>query len=267
MRSGHLKPLGRTALVCVLIAGAAAAWYGLSRRSTEPGLRRGQSLMLPDPELAKKAAEAVCVDVDTEEAASAAGEQFAGGVRKALEALPPSDRLESARAEAFARLAEERFAMFLRPDYARYCAQFKRLASASPLGPRSPAPPITAQQFGNCAARFKGARVAPGDVEIIVRYLRGASRGVFRRGLTNMATDEEGWYSDAGAMPLKPSLGADVYEARFPVEFADSLTGIMRRGFVGFALVWLPAEGRWLPWQSVLSDPTPTASVTFAPCL
>lgn len=254
-------------IIAVLLIGAIVVWFGLWRPSHAPDSRGRGSPGIPDVALARKADAAIMVSVDTVEAAAAASEQFYVGLEEALARLPEADRLDPARAAEFASLARERFAMFLRPDYEEYCRHHTRLAEERKTQRRANVPIITREQFTTAASIWEDMSLSPTDVEVIVRYRVGAHRAEDSLGRVGRFTDVKGWYSDAGEAPLPASLGADVYEAWFPVEFADVASGVMRRGFAGFALVWLPSEGRWLPWQTVLIDPAPTVYVAYPPWL
>lgn len=255
-------------LACAAIAavfGVSAGWWATSGWWARVRYPLGVSPPVPDRRLAQQAAAAVCVKFESPDEILEAAEQFRRGVRDALASLPPEDRLEPSRAEQFALLAEERLHIFLSRDYQAYRAHHQRLSAADRSGNRRAKPGLTREQFDRSSARFADVMIAPGDVELAVLSRSGRPSGIVRFGQVVRAIDEKGWYSDAGAAPLSPSLGADAYEARFPLEFPDAQSGAFRRGFVGFVLIWLPSEGRWLPWQTVILDPTPTGAVTFPP--
>lgn len=252
--------------ICVALLCLGATGWGMIRvlSSCSSAARRATEQMtpgVPDMALQHRAANAVLATADTPEAVAEAAHQLRIALREALDRLPPDDRLDAARADEFLALSQRRFALFLAPDYDQYEKDFADFAAASRRPNQPKVPGISRAQFEAISAPFRGMKVGQGDAHIVIRYRQGAPRQHSELGQTSLATDELKWYSDAGAEPLLPSGLADVYEARFPVESTDADSGAQRLGFLSFAFVWLPAENRWLPWQSRFITPTPEAGV------
>lgn len=180
--------------------------------------------------------------------------------RLSLEAMPSIDKLYADRARALLEVAEDRLSLYLDPSWDAYVSQVRSLTGKEPS--------ISREEFESASTSYRGLPVDPEGVRIQARYRRGESRQLLGNGheLSRKNTDGTYYSSDMLYDSVIKKKGIDVYDLSIPMQIPDLLYPPEEfEAFLVLSFYWNDARGRWLPWQTVIRDPSPDDSSAGPP--
>ncbi len=171
--------------------------------------------------------------------------------RRALERIPFGTGLDADRGAAIVESFTERLRLHLNPDFDAHQALIARLGGSTPYLAGAENADRYRAAFEDQRGAFAFAPLAPGDVRIRARYVRGARIPTDDTdGLPMMEVRHPSMFALAGSGENAERRRLDVYEVLIPmaVERTPGAGGGRAAGAVGYGFVWDEDRRAWTPW-------------------
>ena len=177
-----------------------------------------------------------------------------------FDSLPSEDKLYADRGRALLGVAEDRLSLYLDPSWETYASQVRSLTGKEPS--------VSREEWEREAEAYRGLPVDAGAVRIQARYRMGESRQLLGDGSELRRKDASGTYygSDMLHHVGIEKKGLDVYDLSIPMRFPDLLYPPEEfEAFLVLSFYWDVDRNRWIPWQTVIRDPSPDESTEEGP--